>query len=118
MERGSLVEKKKKRGRPVGVDQQKLAKIVRVLAENPEGLWLRRIALKAGLHPTTVGNCVDRVLRPIVEDVSLGSDDKPIMRVIRLKPFVLKRIDEGASLRQILQLSQVFKDVEGVSRTK
>lgn len=118
MKTDSFGEKKRKRGRPLGVDQEKLAKIIRVLAENPEGLWLRRIALKAGLHPTTVGNCVDRVLRPIVEDVSLGPDDKPIMRVIRLKPFVLKRIEEGASLRQILQLSQVFKDVEGVSGKK
>jgi len=118
MENESFVKKKRKRGRPVGMDQQKLAKIIRVLAENPDGVWLRRIALKAGLHPTTVGNCIDRVLRPLVDDISLGPDEKPIMRVIKLKPSVLRRLEEGATLKQILQLSQIIKDVESTPQSQ
>lgn len=110
-------QKKRSRGRPSEVDQRKLALVLRVLAENPDGLWLRRIANKASLHPTTVGNYVDRLLRPLVDDISLGSDEKPIMRVIRLKPSVLKRMEEGATLRQLLQLSQVIKEV-GKTSTK
>jgi hypothetical protein len=105
------VVKQKKKGRPDGVDPNKLAIVVKVLAENPDGLWLRRIAKKAGLHPTTVGNYVDSVLRPLVDDVSLGADQKPIIRVIKLKASVIRRLEQGATLRQILQLSQVLKTV-------
>lgn len=104
-------EPSKKRGRPSGVDQNKLAIILKVLAENPDGLWLRKIAKKAGLHPTTVANYVDTVLRPVVDDICLGSDEKPIMRVIRLKPAVIRRLEQGATLHQILHFSEVLKGV-------
>lgn len=112
METGSTtVFSKKKRGRPIGVDQQKLATVVKILAENPDGIWLRKIAKKANLHPTTVGNYMDSVLSPLIEDVSLGSEQKPIIRVIKLKSSVMRRLDEGATLRQILQLSSVLRNV-------
>lgn len=112
METGSTtVLTRKNRGRPIGSDQQKLAVVVKILAENPEGIWLRKIAKKAGLHPTTVGNYMDSVLSPLIEDVSLGSDQKPIIRVIKLKASVMRRLEEGATLRQILQLSSVLRSV-------
>lgn len=112
MEKGSTtVLTRKKRGRPCGADQQKLAVVIKILAENPDGIWLRKIAKKAGLHPTTVGNYMDSVLSPLVEDVSLGSEQKPIIRVIKLKSSVIRRLEEGATLRHILQLSGVLRSV-------
>lgn len=100
-----------KRGRPSGYDRKKIAIIAKVLAENPDGLWLRKIAEKTHLHPNTVSNYVNTVLSPIVDDISLGSDEKPIIRVIRLKHFVFRKIQEGVPLEDILEFSQIIKNV-------
>ena len=103
------VKRAAKRGRPGGADPRKLALVVKILAENPDGIWLRRIARKAALHPTTVSIYIDTVLRPLVDDVSLGSDQKPIIRVIKLKASVVRRLEQGATLGQILQLSRLLR---------
>ena len=81
-------------GRKKGFDKRKITSIIGVLANNPEGLWLRRIAEETKLHPSTVTKYIDTLLKPLVEDVSLGGTGKPLLRVIKLKPFVLERLHE------------------------
>ncbi|MCD6093014.1 MAG: hypothetical protein J7J38_03290 [Candidatus Aenigmarchaeota archaeon] len=101
----------KKRGRPSGVDHRKLAAIIKILAENPDGLWLRKIAQKAGVHPTTVSNYIDKVLRPFVDDIVLGSDEKPIIRVIKLKSSITRKINLGMSIRELIKTSQIIRNI-------
>ncbi len=100
-----------KRGRKPGYSPDKIGLILRVLAQNPDGLWLRKLAEKAGMHPSTVSRYVDNVLGSMIEDVSLG-DEKPIMRVIRLKPFVLQKLEEGMDIRKIMKILSVMKNIE------
>ena len=99
-------------GRKKGFDQKKIASIIGILAQNPDGLWLRRIAEEASMSPATISHYVRTVLAPLVEDESLGSSKKPIMRVIRLKPFVISNLQEGRNIRQIMRMLNLMRDIE------
>lgn len=99
-------------GRKKGFDERKIRKIVTVLAANPDGIWLRRIAKEAGYSPTTVTHYLRTVLGPIVEDVSLGDSAKPLLRVIRLKPFVLEKLQEGRDIRQVMKILRLVSKIE------
>jgi len=103
---------KGKKGRPSGYNINNIVAIAKVLVENPDGLWLRKIAKKANLHPNTVSNYLNTILSPLVEDISLGDNEKPIIRVIRLKPSVYKKIRDGANIIDILKFSQIIKNIE------
>ncbi len=91
-----------KPGRPGGPDPKKAMLIIKILYENPEGLWLREIAKRAKIHPSTVSHYIDTVLAPLVEDTKLGRE-KPILRVIKLKPFIIDKLSRGESLSDTLR---------------
>ena len=95
-------------GRKKGFDKNKITKIIEVLARNPDGIWIRRIAAELKLSPTTVTKYIDSILKPLIEDVSLGGSGKPLLRVIRLKPFVLERFHEGKSIEQIMKILRLM----------
>ena len=98
-------------GRKKGFDKHKVVKIIEVLARNPDGIWIRRIAGELKLSPTTVTKYIDTVLKPLVEDVSLGGSGKPLLRVIRLKPFVLERLHEGKSIEQTMKILHLMNKI-------
>ena len=95
-------------GRRKGFDGRKIAGIVGVLARNPDGLWLRQVAKELDISPTTVSKYMDGPLKPLVDDTSLGKTGKPILRVIRLKPFVLERLRQGQDINQILKFLRII----------
>jgi DNA-binding IclR family transcriptional regulator len=95
-------------GRKKGFDKRKVTAIISVLANNPDGLWLRRIAQETKLHPSTVTKYIDTLLKPMVEDVSLGGSGKPLLRVIRLKSLVLERLQKGERLDQIMKVLKLM----------
>ncbi len=98
-------------GRKKGFDNRKIVAIVGVLVNTPDGLWLRNIARKTGMHPLTVSRYLDTVLRPLIEEVSLRSEKKPILRVIKLKPVVFEKLQEGRNMQQILRLLKLMESV-------
>jgi len=98
-------------GRKKGFDKKKIGAIINVLVKNPDGIWIRQIARYARIHHSTVTKYVDTVLKPLVEDVSLGSSGKPLLRVIRLKPFVIERLGEGKSIDQVLKILQLIDKI-------
>jgi hypothetical protein len=95
-------------GRKKGFDKKKIIAIVSVLANNPDGLWLRRIAEETKLHPSTVTKYIDTLLKPLLEDISLGGSGKPLLRVIRLKPMVIERLQKGQSIDQIMKILKLM----------
>ncbi|MBI4018427.1 MAG: helix-turn-helix domain-containing protein [Candidatus Aenigmarchaeota archaeon] len=97
--------------RKKGFDNRKIAAIIGALADNPDGLWLRNIARETSLHPLTVSRYLNTVLKPLVEETSLRSEKKPILRVVKLKPYVLGKLQEGRSLGQILRLLKLMESV-------
>jgi hypothetical protein len=97
--------------RPKGVDPAKMASIFKVLTKYPEGTWIRRLAKEAGVHPTTATKYVEGPLAPMVEISSLGSGEgRPLLKVVRLKPIVLQRLEEGLTFEQIMRLLQVIRE--------
>ena len=98
-------------GRKKGFDEKKIVSIVRVLLSNPEGLWLRQIAKKTDLAPSTVAKYLDSALRPLVEESQLGEVEKPLLRVVKLKPFVIERLQEGKSLADIMKILRLLSKV-------
>lgn len=97
-------------GRKKGFDSKKIGKIVSVLAANPDGIWLRRIAKEAGYSPSTVSHYIETVLAPLLDETSLGSG-KPLLRVIKLKPFVLERLHEGRDIGQIMKILKLMSKI-------
>lgn len=94
-------------GRKKGFDEKKISRIVTVLAANPDGIWLRRIAKESGYSPTTVSHYIGTILAPLLDDVSLGAG-KPLLRVVKLKPFVLEKLQEGRDIRQIMKILRLM----------
>ncbi|HLC67630.1 MAG TPA: hypothetical protein VJI12_01985 [archaeon] len=99
-------------GRKKGFNEGKIRIIVATLAANPDGMWLRRISRETGYSPATVAHYLETVLAPLIEDVSLGSGGKPLLRVVRLKQAVLERLQSGQDIRQIMRLIKMFSRVE------
>ena len=99
-----------KRGRKPGLDPIKIKNILIVLAENPGGLWLRQIAKQTKIHPSTVSKYVDLALKPMVEQENLGAEDekKPIIRVIKLKPYVIEQLHQGKAIASIYKIMKVI----------
>ncbi|SRR3989338_11242482 len=97
-------------GRKPGFSDDKIYAIVKALYENPEGLWIRKLAEKTNLHPSTVTSYINNILSDLIDDTSLGSE-KPILRVIKLKPYVIERLGEGMSITKILKMVSVIKNI-------
>jgi len=98
-------------GRKKGFDEKKILSIVRVLLNNPDGIWLRQIAKETQLSPATVAKYMDTALKPVVEENSLGRAEKPLLRVIKLKPFVMERLQEGKSLADIMRILRLVSKI-------
>ena len=98
-------------GRKAGFDDRKIASIITVLYQNPEGIWINRIAEATKLHPTTVTKYVEGVLVNLVEDTTLAGKTRAYLRIIRLKPFVLEKLREGRDIRQIMKLLRLLSKI-------
>ncbi len=94
-------------GRKPGLDERKVLSIVQVLLSNPDGLWLRQLAKEAQLAPSTVSRYLDTVLHSLVEDTPLGGE-KPLLRVVKLKPFVIQRLEAGQTLADIMRILRLI----------
>lgn len=97
-------------GRKKGFNETKIRKIVLVLAANPDGIWVRQISKLSGYSPPTITHYIEGILAPLVEDTSLGTG-KPLLRVIRLKPFVLEKLQEGKDIRQIMKILRLVSKI-------
>ena len=101
------------RGRKKGYDNKKISAIVVCLIRNPDGLWLNRIAKETGLHHSTVTKYIDTILSPLVDNITLGeSETKPLLRVVKLRPVVIEKLQEGQNIGQILRLLSIMKKLE------
>ena len=98
-------------GRKKGPSPQKIAALVSILARNPDGMWLRKLAKEAGMSPMTVSKYANTTLKPFLEDVSLASEKRSILRILRLKSFVIEKLREGKDLNQILKILALVEKI-------
>ena len=95
-----------------GIDKRKISLMIGFLYKNPDGAWIRQISKEVGISPTTVSKYASVILKPLIEETSLGNEEKPLMRVIKLKPFVIQKLDEGKSIGEILKLIEIYRNIE------
>ena len=98
-------------GRKKGFDEKKIMSIVKVLLAHQDGIWLRQIAKEAQLSPGTVAKYLDTIMNPLVEESSLGSPEKPLLRVVKLKAFVIERLQEGKTLADIMKILRLVSKI-------
>lgn len=77
-----------------------LRKIIDVLAEEPNGLWVREIARRTKLKSATVTYFVNRHPE-IFDDQAVESGGKKLFRLVKLKRTALTR--HGIALSRILR---------------
>ncbi len=97
-------------GRPKGPDIRKASKIIRVLYEYPDGLWLRRLAREAKLPVSTVSYYIDKVLSSAVDNVGYMEDGRYFgVRLIKLKPLVVKNLEKGITIKKLIEIMKIMK---------
>ena len=64
-----------------GFDKDKINKIKAVLEKNPQGLWVREIARKAGLDKSTVSIYLSKHMKKEVEVFSISG----LVKIYKLK---------------------------------
>ena len=99
-------------GRKPGLSSIKISRIMGVLIANNGGIWVREIARQTGYTHATVARYLNTSLKPLLIDESLGKPERPLLRVVRLKPFVLERLQEGKSLDQVMRMLKMFESVQ------
>jgi len=100
-------------GRKPGLSSEKTGRILSILASNPNGFWLRELARSCKYSHATVARYISNSsIRPLLDDEPVGRPDKPALRFIRLKPFVIERLQEGKSLDQILRMLRVIEGIK------
>jgi|YelNatPaOPRAMG01_1025707.scaffolds.fasta_scaffold177630_2 hypothetical protein len=94
-------------------DPETIRKLLRVLIENPEGLWLSRLAKMAGVPKSTTAYYLNNQLRPLIDENTLG-DEKRLIRIVSLKPIVIEELNKGRSLDKIMRIIKIMKEYEGL----
>ena len=81
-----------------------LLAIIGVLLRYPQGIWLRRLAQEAKIPPSTLHYHISNSLSQITQSSGAKGPDGNYfgIRVIKLKQGVLKRLERGESLENIL----------------
>lgn len=97
-------------GRRPGLDERKVLAIVQVLLNHRDGVWLRQLAKETSLSPSTVARYLDTILRPLVDENSLGTG-KPLLRVVKLRPFVIERLEAGQTLTEAMRVVRLLNRI-------
>lgn len=77
-----------------------LQKIIAVLSNEPEGLWIREIARRTNLKSATVTYFVNRH-HDLFEEQNVESGERKFFRIVRLKAGVFTK--KGVLLSKILK---------------
>lgn len=88
-------------GRPKGPDINKIALILRVLKQYPDGLWLRNIAKVTKLPPSTLAYYVNRYFNVFID--SLGFSNPETDKFIGLRIIRLKEAKKNVSVEEVMK---------------
>ncbi len=97
-------------GRRKGADIGKIRLMVRVLYENRNGVWIRQLSRITGLPLSTTSYYIDKVIRPLIEDVRIGNENT-ILRVVKLKDGIIKKLDDGNEIDSIIKYMNLLKKI-------
>lgn len=78
-------------------DLKKVKKILQVLSNNPEGLWIRQMSKESGIALSTVHYYINNILDELVENIGVKDARGRYfgVRIIRLKPKIREIVSSG-----------------------
>ena len=82
-------------------------RLISVLFKNPDGVWLSRLSRLSGVPLSTTSYYLNNQIRVLVDERTVGGE-KPLVRVISLKPRVLEGLSEGKSVSSLLKLMKLI----------
>lgn len=96
-----------------GKKDTRVNKIIGLLASNPEGMWLRQLAIETDIPISTLHRYIEYELQDIVESVGVKDERGKYfgLRIIRLKPKIIEVIESGGieKLKNFLEMSKNMK---------
>ena len=99
-----------KKGRPEGPDIRKASRIIKILYEYPDGLWLRRLARETRLPVSTVSYYVNNILKSALDNVGYTENGKYFgIRLVKLKPLVIKNLERGITIKKLIEIMKIMK---------
>lgn len=80
----------------------------------PEGIWIRKLSRESKISLSTVHYYIENYLDKFIESSGAKSENGKYfgIRVIKLKPGIIKRLKSGDSLEKIFKIRNVFSDFE------
>jgi predicted DNA-binding transcriptional regulator YafY len=95
--------------------QARINKIISLLAANPDGVWLRQLAVQTKIPPSSIHRYIENDLSDIVDSLGVKDDKGKYfgLRIIRIKPKIIEVIETGGidKLKTFLELSKKIKDI-------
>jgi len=96
-----------------GKKDDRVNKIIGLLIANPQGMWLRQLAIETNIPISTLHRYIEYELQDIVESVGVKDERGKYfgLRIIRLKPKIVEVIESGGmeKLKSFLEMSRHMK---------
>lgn len=98
-------------------DFKKIKRIIAILLNNPDGIWLRKLSRDSKLSPSTVHYYLDGILSNVIDNIGARDEDGKFfgIRLIRLKNGIFSKLSEDNSeenLRKILKTAEILSNSE------
>jgi hypothetical protein len=87
-----------------------IKKLMSILVKYPDGIWMSKLAREADVPLSTTSYYLDNQISAFIDEQTLG-EEREIIRVIKLKPFVFQKLQEGMNLQKIMKIIKLIKDV-------
>lgn len=103
-----------KRGRPAGPDMDKIRRIINVLLNNPEGIWIRGLAKQTKLPLSTVHYYLENHLNDFITNIGAQDEEGKYfgVRLVKLKKGVKSHMENGTSLKKLMKTRQILTDIK------
>ena len=98
-------------------DSEKIKRIIKILLENPDGIWLRKLSRESKLPLSTVHYYLEGQMANLVENIGVRDEEGHFfgVRVIKLRNGVFNQLTNGdtdVSLRKVLKTNEILSDLD------
>jgi len=98
-------------------DFEKIKRIIKVLLNNPDGIWLRKLSRDSKIPLSTVHYYLEGILGNFVDNIGAMDEEGRFfgVRVIRLKNGVFNQLSSGnmdKTLKKLLKTNEILSNIE------
>ncbi len=91
-------------------DRRIAIRLLKVLLEHPEGIWLSKLAKESRVAVSTTSHYLDHHLSALVEETRIG-EEKSVIRIVRLKSQIYEKCCKSSNpIRDLLRTIDIIKN--------